>query len=176
MTTETVDQASARLGLTAPRVTPNDIETNIASEWYFTAAEGVAGAASIKHGILVVSEDVPPPPALSLLTVCVLVTLNGFTEVGTSAPASPENFNAELGKRYAREDAIKKLWPKMGYLLREDLFRAQHGIGNPYAVQAAPPPPFAVPLGTIGDGPTGQDWDDIARQRGSDDGMPERTA
>ena len=39
MTTDT-----ATKGLTVPRMTPADIEANIASEHYFTAGEGVIGA------------------------------------------------------------------------------------------------------------------------------------
>jgi hypothetical protein len=46
---------------------------------------------------------------------------NGFTLVGKSAPASPENFDREKGQRFAYEDAIKQLWPLEGYALRERL-------------------------------------------------------
>ncbi len=45
MSTDTaIEQEIQAKGLTAPRVTPADIEANIASEHYFTAADGVAGA------------------------------------------------------------------------------------------------------------------------------------
>ncbi len=46
---------------------------------------------------------------------------NGFTVIGKSAPASPENFDPEKGKRFAYEDAVKQLWPLEGYALRERL-------------------------------------------------------
>ncbi len=46
---------------------------------------------------------------------------NGFTVIGKSAPASPENFDAETGRLFAYEDAIKQLWPLEGYALRERL-------------------------------------------------------
>ena len=59
-----------------------------------------------------------------VLTVCVLHTVNGFTVTGESACASPENFNAELGQKFARERAIAKLWGFEGYLLREQLYAA----------------------------------------------------
>ena len=59
--------------------------------------------------------------ALSLLTICVLVLKNGFTVTGESACASPENFNADIGARLAREDAIKKVWALEGYVLRNKL-------------------------------------------------------
>lgn len=117
---ESVEAEIQRKGLTAPRVTPADIEANIASEHFFTAAEGVAGAACLKHGVVVVGEE-QPPEALKLLTICVLVLRNGFTIVQHSAPASPENFNAELGRKIARSNALAKVWPLMGYALRQQL-------------------------------------------------------
>lgn len=59
-----------------------------------------------------------------VLTICVLYTANGFTVTGESACASPENFNADLGRQFARERAVSKLWGFEGYLLREELHRA----------------------------------------------------
>jgi len=59
-----------------------------------------------------------------VLTVCVLTTKTGFTVTGESACASPENFNQELGKKFAREQAIRKLWGFEGYALRERLAQA----------------------------------------------------
>ncbi|AVQ84591.1 hypothetical protein C4F17_12260 [Variovorax sp. PMC12] len=118
-----VEQLIQSKGKTAPRVTPDDIEANIASEHYFTAAEGVAGEASLRHHI-VVSGDVKPPAALGLLTFCVLVLRNGFTVTGESACASPENFDAEIGRRIARENAVQKVWPLMGYALKQRLHDA----------------------------------------------------
>jgi len=66
----------------------------------------------------------PTHPSLEVLTVCVLVTRNGFTLLGKSAPASAENFDHETGKRFAREDAVRQLWPLMGYNLRQKLHEA----------------------------------------------------
>lgn len=98
-------------GLTAPRVTPADLEAAIASEHYFTAEDGVTWA----------NNDDEVPPSLSLLTFCVLVLKNGFTIVGKSACASPENFDAELGRKIARQDAVSQLWPLLGFALKERL-------------------------------------------------------
>ena len=64
---------------------------------------------------------------LSLLTFCVLVLRNGFTVTGESACASPENFNAEIGRRIARENAVAKVWPLMGYELKTALAKADTG-------------------------------------------------
>ena len=103
-------------GLTAPRVTPADIEANIASEHYFTADDGVVGAALNAGG-----GDAYVADPLALLTFCVLVLRNGFTVTGESACASPENFDAEIGRKIARQNAVQKVWPLMGYALRERL-------------------------------------------------------
>lgn len=99
----------------APRVTMDDIVANIEAEHYFTAADAVLFNAG---GPVVV-----PEPPLSLLTFCVLVLKNGFTVSGESACASPENFNAHIGRRIARENAVQKMWPLMGYVLKDRLWR-----------------------------------------------------
>lgn len=111
----------------APRVTPADIEAEIASEHYCTADDGVSSAA-IKKAMLDaaiqgtgVLYDAPLPSALGMLTFCVLVLRNGYTVTGESACASPENFNAEIGRRIARENAVAKIWPLLGFRLRDKL-------------------------------------------------------
>lgn len=110
---ETIEQEIQRKGKTAARVTPADIEAAIMSEHYFTAAHGIHGAdANVKC-------DIHSP--LSLLTFCVLVLRNGFTVTGESACASPENFDAEIGRKIARQNAVAKIWPLEGYLLKQRL-------------------------------------------------------
>lgn len=108
-------------GLTAPRVKPADIQANIASEHYFTALEGCIGG-EMAEGQMI--GEIRQWKELGLLTFCVLVLQNGFTVTGESACASPENFDAELGRKIARENAINKVWPLMGYQLREQLYQA----------------------------------------------------
>ena len=115
MNDQQIEQEIQAKGLIAPRVTPADIEANIASEHYFTAAEGFCWADRQNHERSVC----PYPTALGLLTFCVLVLKNGFTVTGESACASPENFDAELGRKIARQNAVQKLWPLMGYALKE---------------------------------------------------------
>ena len=66
------------------------------------------------------------PDELCQLTFCVLVLRNGFTVTGESACASPENFNADIGRRIARENAVAKIWPLMGYALRNQLSEVRH--------------------------------------------------
>lgn len=94
----------------APRVTPADIEAEIVSEHYHSPGEfGEQAWTGDPHG------------ALDTLTFCVLVLRNGFTVTGESACASPENFNADIGRRIARENAINKVWPLLGFRLRDRL-------------------------------------------------------
>ena len=112
-------QAKANSG---PRVTPADIEAEIASEHYFTAADGYrSNPCYDPNGHP--HEPLPAPAPLELLTFCVLVLRNGFTVTGESACASPENFNAEIGRRIARENAVNKVWPLLGFRLRDELAR-----------------------------------------------------
>ncbi|EKQ7398058.1 hypothetical protein P6Q96_004908, partial [Escherichia coli] len=54
-------------------------------------------------------------------TICVLVLCNGFIVTGESACASPKNFDAEIGRKVARKNAIEKIWPLEGYLLKQKL-------------------------------------------------------
>jgi hypothetical protein len=109
---DAIEQEIKAKGLTAARVTPQDIEANIDMEHYFTAGQGCDRA------------GVPHHPSLDLLTFCVLTLRNGFTVTGESACASPENFDAELGKKIARQNAINKVWSLMGYALKERLSAA----------------------------------------------------
>lgn len=112
-----IEQEIQAKGLTAPRITPADIKDNIVSEHYFTAGHGVIGATGL--GVDVIHEG--NPECLDLLTFCVLVLRNGFTVTGESACASPENFDAEVGRRIARQNAEQKIWPLMGYHLKQKL-------------------------------------------------------
>lgn len=101
----------------APRITPSHIEDCIASVHFFTAADGVNSA---KRPDTVISDD--SLQSLELLTICVLVLKNGFTIVGKSACASPENYNADIGKDVAWRDAKEQIWPLEGYLLKQNLY------------------------------------------------------
>ncbi|MDS1141742.1 Gp49 family protein [Pusillimonas sp. SM2304] len=102
-----------------PRVTIADIEANIASEHYFTAAEGVIGAGPMLD--MADCIDNPLPGSLRLLTFCVLVLRNGFTVTGESYCVSPDNFDAERGREVARENAAEKIWTLLGFELKQRL-------------------------------------------------------
>lgn len=91
-------EAESAANATAPRVTLESMEAKIVSEDYI-----------VHEGIL---------------TLCILKMQNGFYAVGESAPASPANFDPELGKKFAYENAIRQLWKLEGYALREKLATA----------------------------------------------------
>ena len=104
-------------------MTPAALKDEIVSEHYFTARDGRRGA--LADGTYVGREkpqmDDADLAALDLLTFCVLVLRNGFTVTGESACASPENFDAEIGRNIARQNAVDKVWPLLGYELKTKL-------------------------------------------------------
>jgi hypothetical protein len=113
MSLQETDQAAVAVA-TAPRVTLADMEAKIAGVAYLTG--GTLDFA--QEG-----EPLSPTQWSSIegLTICVLVTTTGFTIIGKSAPASPENYDKELGEKFSYEDAMRQLWPFEGYLLRAKL-------------------------------------------------------
>lgn len=172
MNDQAIEKEIQSKGLTAPRVTPADVEANIIATFYFTATDAIAPpvgemvnrflgwklpkdfypdcgisfdgrgpdargydlgwptgtnilhAGQAKEMFEACAHTAPKHKALDLLTFCVLVLQNGFTVTGESACASPENFDAELGRKITRENAVNKLWPLMGYALKQRLHEA----------------------------------------------------
>jgi len=91
----TLDEAKSVIATkTAPKITEESIKARIKDVAY------------IGHG---------------QLTICIITMLNGFMVNGVSAPASPKNYDSQVGQRYAYDNAFKQLWPLEGYLLREHL-------------------------------------------------------
>lgn len=109
MISEALNQTEAECaeGRTAPRVSLDDIKAAIASEYFTTADKAFAGC--------------PIAESLKVLTIYIIVMKNGFSIIGKSAPASAENFDEALGKKLAYEDAIRQIWPLMGFALRDKL-------------------------------------------------------
>ena len=111
----------------APRVTPADLEAEIASEHYFTAIDGVCGQAwndpdkQRWDNYVDQARESGYPETLSLLTFCVLVLKNGIKTVGYSACVSAENFDADIGRKIARKNAVEQLWPLLGFRLADKL-------------------------------------------------------
>lgn len=132
MSDKEIEQDIQSKGLTAARVTPDDVLSSIVSEYYFTAGDG-AHAATLLIGKDTSSYD----SSLDLLTFCVLVLKNGFTVTGESACASPENFDAEIGRKVARSNAMQKIWPLLGYELKQRLHE-QQAPKQPDCPHAAP--------------------------------------
>lgn len=123
MNDQDIEKEIVEKGKTAPRITPQHIEGVIRSEHFFTAYDGRHGAISRgeyvgREAPLDTERDLFP---LQLLTFCVLVLKNGFTVTGESACASPENFDAEIGRKIARQNAVNKIWMLEGYLLKQKL-------------------------------------------------------
>ncbi|QQD56682.1 Gp49 family protein [Pseudomonas fluorescens] len=118
MNDQAIEQEIQAKGLTAPRITPADLKANIVGEYFFTAADGVQAAFHTQDEL---TRLTGAHGELALLTFCVLVTRNGFTVTGESACASPENFDAEMGRKIARQNAEQKIWPLMGYELKSRL-------------------------------------------------------
>lgn len=113
-----IEQEIQAKGITAPRVTPQRINDAIDGEYYFTAAQGVQAAFGEQDEL---TRLTGVHGELSLLTFCVLRLKNGFTVTGESACASKENFDADLGRKIARDNAVNKVWMLEGYLLKQTL-------------------------------------------------------
>lgn len=111
------------------RVTPEMIDDEIHSAHYFTAADGVTGHAftriyqgdedihDICENVSCVWEGSPEP--LHLLTFCILVLKNGYTVTGQSSCVDPATFNPLTGREIALENAKEKVWPLLGFRLKD---------------------------------------------------------
>lgn len=96
MTEQAIEKEIQEKNLNAPRLTPDLIDAAIKEEDYHVFEK-------------------------TCLTVCCLTLRNGFTVTGESACVSPENFNVEIGRKIARQNAREKIWALEGYLLKERL-------------------------------------------------------
>ena len=114
---KSIEQEIQAKGLTAPRVTPADLQANIASAHYFIASDAIQHQSAVHEH----DQEGWHLGSTQLLTICVIQLRNGFTVTGESACASPENFDAEMGRKIARQNAEQKIWPLMGYELKERL-------------------------------------------------------
>lgn len=92
-----IEQMLQDKGLNAPRLNPQHIDNTIASEYYHVVPN-------------------------TTLTICVLTLRNGWTVTGESASASLENFDEEIGRKIARENAREKIWVLEGYVLKQRLY------------------------------------------------------
>ena len=95
---------------TTPSVTDSAVEAEIHSEYYLNVGEAV--------GATTVSFDDWYGPTMRL-TLCILVLKNEFTVVGKSACVYPELYDSEKGRQLARADAVRQVWPFLGFRLAD---------------------------------------------------------
>ena len=98
-TEQAIEQEIQEKGLNAPRLTPSSVEAVIAGEEYAVFS--------------------------GRLTVCVLTLRNGFLVTGESSCVIAANFDAEIGRKIARDNAKNKVWELEGYALRQSLFEGE---------------------------------------------------
>lgn len=123
---QSTEVAIQKAGKTAPRITPAHIDSLIIDRLFFTAYE-----ASIGQEVSPQERPLIAMQAHGLLTFCVLTLRNGFTVTGESACASPENFDAGIGRDIAFKNAREKVWLLEGYLLKERLFQMTQPAESP---------------------------------------------
>lgn len=97
MDNDIIEKKIQEAGLTAPRVTPEDIKK------------------------VIIATDYHVFPGTQL-TVCCITLLNGFTVTGESACVDPANFNEKIGEEIAYNAAENKIWMLEGYLLKHKQF------------------------------------------------------
>jgi len=95
-----IERAIREKHLTSARVTPQAVDDQIVSAKYHNFPN-------------------------TTVTVCCLILKNGFTVVGESACASPENFDEELGKQIARDNARQQIFKLEGYVLRNRIHNGE---------------------------------------------------
>lgn len=96
MTEADIEKEIQAKGLNAPRLNPAHIDATIVGEDYYVFPG-------------------------TTMTICALKLRNGFVVTGESAAASPENFDRDIGRKIARDNARNKIWSLEGYLLRSKL-------------------------------------------------------
>lgn len=107
-----------------PIITPDQVEAQIAGEYYFRGIDGACGA-HINGTANTMVPQFTHAVELGLLTFCVLVLKNGFKVVGQSACASVDRYDLVVGRSVARDNAKEKIWELLGYMLKEKLAEAE---------------------------------------------------
>lgn len=96
--------------------TPEELDTQLAK----TAVAPRISLEELRARIARVDYHIPEGTAF---TLCLIHLDNGFIVTGESAPVSPANFDAEVGKKIAYQRAEGEVWKLLGFLLRERLHR-----------------------------------------------------
>jgi hypothetical protein len=111
--TETDQQRLDRTGLSSLRVTDD------ASK----AVQKTPNRVSLDSMLArIVNEEYLHPASIPHMTIAVIVLDNGFALTGVSTPADNVNFDEALGRKFAKEDAIRGMWKLEAYLLRERMW------------------------------------------------------
>lgn len=97
MSEQSTEEMIQSKNLNAPRLTPALIDETIIDEAYYV----FPGTTS---------------------TICRLTLKNGYSTIGESAAVSLANFDEEIGRKVARENARHKVWALEGYLLKQKLY------------------------------------------------------
>ena len=97
MTEEEVEIAIQAKGLTAPRLTPEDVDNAIKYAMYWRVPN-------------------------TTTTVCAMTLQNNYVLIGKSASVSMANFNQEMGEQIAYQNAREQIWAVLGYSLRDKLY------------------------------------------------------
>ncbi len=58
-------------------------------------------------------------------TLCILDLENGYSVKGLAACVDAAEFDRDIGRKFAFEDAVRQIWPLEGYLLAEQIFRSK---------------------------------------------------
>lgn len=109
MSIHETDAASRAVAKNDNRISLDYIESQVAVKFY-TTGQACADAAGITTSGDA-RDAIKDWPSLNSMTICLLVMRNGFVVIGKSAPLDPANFNAELGQKFAYEDAVRQCWP-----------------------------------------------------------------
>lgn len=98
MTEDEIENRIVELRLTAPRLTPESIDSVIKKITYTVLPSGK-------------------------VMVCEITLLNDFTVRGEASTVSKSNFNEEIGREISFKNAREKIWQLEGYLLQDKLYK-----------------------------------------------------
>lgn len=108
--TETDVERQERTGLSSVRMTDDESKA-VQKTPYRVSLDSMLAK--------ITDEEYLRPNSIPHMTICVLLLENGYAIVGKSAPADAANYDAALGRKFAKEDCIRQMWPLEAYLLRD---------------------------------------------------------
>jgi hypothetical protein len=116
MTEETDTERQARTGLSSLRISDEESQK----------VQKTPNRISLDSMVAEIDQELfISPSIIPHMTLCVIVLKNGFALVGKSAPADAGNYDKELGRKFAKEDAIRQAWPLFAFSLRDKLHKGE---------------------------------------------------